>query len=112
MGFVLALIFIAALWVSNTPTRADQQLGRAALDQQIKNQHQAQKRFADKHDVYYKESRLPAMDLNGNFYSDGSLRQDAATGQRYAKGEYYCDSRGLTADYQQAAPGMRRPPQQ
>lgn len=111
MGIILVALLLSILWVSNAPTREDQKLGRAAFDQQKINQHRAQKDFAAQHDLYYKESQLPTLDVNANFYSDGSLRRDAATGQYYNKGQYYCDSRGLNADCQQAAPGTRRPPQ-
>ncbi len=110
MGIIIVALLIAVLWVCNAPARDDRKLGQQAVDQQIRNQHRAQKNFAEQHDVYYKESQLPSLDVNANFYGDGSLRCDAATGRHYDKGQYYCDSRGLTADYQQAAPGTRRPP--
>lgn len=91
----IVLIFVFAL---GTPTRVETRRGHEAFDRAQEDAHRRNREYAQKNDLYFKQSKLVTLDINENFYSDGSLKHDSATNRNFAKGQYYVDSRGQKAD--------------
>ena len=100
MIILVALFVFALIYIGNAPVRHDQALGREAYDRQTENFHRRNKETAEKYDCYYERNQLPSLDINQNFYGDGSLKRDSSTGRTYNKGQYYVDSRGRKANGQ------------
>lgn len=109
MTFFLALIVFIFLFAGNAPARADRELGRQAYDQQKENHEKAMKECAQRENCFYERTTsIPTLNINTNFYPDGSLKRDAETGKLYPKGQYYVDRHGLNArrdrDYSKPRP--------
>lgn len=100
MIILIAVLAFILIYVGNAPTRHDQQLGREAYDRQQENFHRKNKEVAEKYDCYYERAQIPSLDINQNFYGDGSLKRDTSTGKTYEKGKYYVNSRGQKANGQ------------
>ena len=62
--------------------------------------HRQNRECAKRNDCYYKYNDLVTLEINENFWPDGSLKRDAYTGKTYQKGQYYVNSRGWNADDQ------------
>ncbi len=79
----------------------------AALTEQ---EHQRMLEGAQYWDSYYERNPLtPQLDVNPDFYGDGSLRHDSGTGFDYPKGRYFCNKAGYKADKTMAGPELERP---
>ena len=98
MSFFIVLIIVFLIFALNAPTRAETRRGNEVFDRAQEDAHRRNREYAQKNDLYYERSKLVTMDINENFYSDGSLKHDNATNRNFAKGQYYVDSRGQKAD--------------
>lgn len=98
MIILIVLVLLIVIYIGNAPTRNDQRLGREAYDRQQDNFHERNKELAKQYDCYYEQNKLPTMDINVNYYGDGSLRKDSKTGRTYDKGRYFVNSYGQMAN--------------
>lgn len=94
----IALIIVVFIFALGTPTRVETRRGNEAFDRAQEDAHRRNREYAQKNDLYFEQSKLVTLDINENFYSDGSLRHDSATNRNFAKGQYYVDSRGQMAN--------------
>ena len=106
MGFLLLLALILLLCCGYTaPTKHDEERGRLASQEALKNQDKAFREFAKEHNCYY-----DSKNLNSCFYPDGSLKYDRFTKRSYQPGQYYANSKGTTASYGMTQDESKRAP--
>ena len=102
----LGLLAGAALYVGNEPARQQKRLGEQAYFEMKARHAEWQREYCRENDCY----NNPTLGPNRYYYGDGSLKYDRATGRSYAKGQYYCDCKGLKADCSWATADEPHPP--
>lgn len=108
---VIIMVFVFGSLLGGACTTLDcKKDGQRAFDEMSRGTDLDWQRQSRREDVYYEPDPHAIIAPNYNFYSDGSLKHDPATGRSYPKGQYFCDSHGLTAGYSKAPGNLKRPP--
>lgn len=101
MIIIIALFAFLLIFIGNTPARTYERQAKEDYEKYRENTHKRNQEYAKEHDYYYERNNLFNLEVNPNYYGDGSLRRDPNTGKTYEKGKYYVDSRGQTANWKQ-----------
>lgn len=107
MGLLIAIIVLCAIWTTHLPATYSLRRGKE-MYWETKRKHNAMcMREAAEDDCYY---NVETGWKNQYFYGDGSVKLDTTTGRHHAKGQYYCRSDGIGANYHQVDINTPRPP--
>lgn len=107
MGLAIGIILFLYILCTHAPASASLRRGKEMYWEMRRNNSAAHFQEARDTDRYYN----PATGtINRHFYSDGSVQCDTSTGKCYAKGQYFCEADGTTADYKKADAAVIRPP--
>ena len=106
MGLIIGIILLAWIYLTHLPATNGIREGREHLKRMRETSREHWRAEAVKQDRYYD----PATgSMNPDFYGDGSLYRDMSTNKVYPKGQYYCDSNGMSANWKIVNNGMNRP---
>lgn len=98
MTIFIALFVLLLIVVGNAPARSYDRQAKIEFEQFNEDAHKKNQQYAKEHDCYYERNNLLNLEVNPDYYSDGSLKRDSNTGLRYNKGEYYVNSKGKMAN--------------
>ena len=106
MELVIGLIILVCVLIHGAPASRGLKEGRDYYWQCRRRHREESRKEAEAKDNFF----YNAGDMtNEYFYSDGSLRYDPITKKSYPKGQYYCRSDGVTAEYKTADSRVERP---